>query len=71
VRPPLLPHPTNLLTTLCERTSRLPGLVSDYLEGKLSVDAYITHTGILSDINTGFGYMKTGDCIRCVVDMNK
>lgn len=71
---------------------RLPGLVEDYLSGKLTVDDYITHSvravpvafssssfsdlGLLSqstltEINKGFEFMKSGDCIRCVVDMTK
>lgn len=33
-------HPGTLLS-LC---SRLPGLVEDYLEGKLTVDDYVTHS---------------------------
>jgi len=51
--------------------TELPGLVSDYLAGKLSVDEYITHSATLTDINKGFEYMKSGECIRCVVDMTK
>ncbi|SCZ97901.1 BZ3500_MvSof-1268-A1-R1_Chr7-3g09633 [Microbotryum saponariae] len=78
--------------------SELPGLVDDYLAGKLTVDDYITHTvrseapvmlnssdpslilvhdiphlqqTTLSDISKGFEYMKSGDCLRCVVDMSK
>lgn len=42
-----------------------------YLAGDLTVDAYITHSANLSDINKGLDYMKTGDCLRCVVDMLK
>ncbi|KAI5475850.1 hypothetical protein MNV49_000773 [Pseudohyphozyma bogoriensis] len=51
--------------------SELPGLVGDYLDGKLTVDDYITHSAVLSDINAGFEFMKSGECIRCVVDMQK
>lgn len=50
--------------------SQLPGLVDDYLGGNLKVDEFITHRESLSDINTAFGLMKTGTCIRCVVDMS-
>ncbi|KAM0745650.1 glutathione-dependent formaldehyde dehydrogenase, partial [Meredithblackwellia eburnea MCA 4105] len=49
--------------------TELPGLVEDYLAGKLTVDDYITHSTTLTEINKGFGYMKEGSCIRCVVDM--
>lgn len=49
--------------------SQLPGLVTDYLEGRLKVDEFITHRKTLSEINPAFEAMKAGDCIRCVVDM--
>ncbi|ORY78865.1 chaperonin 10-like protein [Leucosporidium creatinivorum] len=51
--------------------SELPGLVDDYLAGKLSIDDYITHNTTLSEISKGFEYMKSGECLRCVVDMSK
>ncbi|KAI1211710.1 alcohol dehydrogenase [Annulohypoxylon truncatum] len=47
--------------------SQLPGLVTDYLQGKLKVDEFITHREGLDDINKAFESMKSGDCIRCVV----
>lgn len=50
--------------------TELPGLVEDYLEGKMKVDEYVTHQRTLRDINEGFHDMHTGDCIRCVVDMS-
>jgi len=49
--------------------SQLPGLVDDYLNGKLKVDEFITHRMTLPEINTAFEVMKQGDCIRAVVDM--
>ena len=49
--------------------SQLPGLVDDYVQGNLKVDEYITHRETLATINTAFGHMKSGDCIRCVLDM--
>lgn len=49
--------------------SQLPGLVDEYLEGKLKVDEFITHREPLGRINEAFEVMKRGDCIRCVVDM--
>ncbi|KAI1845140.1 hypothetical protein JX266_008687 [Neoarthrinium moseri] len=49
--------------------SQLPGLVTDYLEGRLKVDEFITHRKTLPEINPAFEAMKAGDCIRCVVDM--
>ncbi|RSH83032.1 formate dehydrogenase (NAD+) [Saitozyma podzolica] len=51
--------------------SELPGIVDDYLAGKLWVDQFVTHTQGLQDINRGFEDMKAGDCIRCVVDMGQ
>lgn len=49
--------------------SQLPGLVQDYLDGRLKVDEFITHRQKLADINTSFEVMKSGDCIRAVVDV--
>jgi len=51
--------------------TQLPDLVSDYMEGRLKVDEFITHRQTLAGINTAFQDMKAGDCIRCVVDMRK
>ena len=51
--------------------SQLPDLVDDYLSGKLKVDEFITHRKPLDGINAAFEVMKQGDCIRCVVDMQK
>ncbi|KAL0949858.1 hypothetical protein HGRIS_009891 [Hohenbuehelia grisea] len=50
--------------------SEIPGLVKDYLEGKVKIDEYVTHHRALPDINKGFEDMHAGDCIRCVVDMS-
>ena len=49
--------------------TQLPGLVQDYLDGKLKVDEFITHRKTLAGINEAFEVMKSGDCIRAVVDM--
>jgi S-(hydroxymethyl)glutathione dehydrogenase/alcohol dehydrogenase len=51
--------------------TQLPGLVDDYMKGKLKVDEFITHRKTLPEINAAFETMKQGDCIRCVVDMRK
>ncbi|GES62033.1 formaldehyde dehydrogenase [Aspergillus terreus] len=48
--------------------SQLPSLADDYLRGDLKVDEFITHRETLSNINTAFGRMREGGCIRCVVD---
>lgn len=49
--------------------SQLPGLVTDYLEGRLKVDEFITHRKKLTEMNNAFEVMHSGDCIRAVVDM--
>jgi S-(hydroxymethyl)glutathione dehydrogenase / alcohol dehydrogenase len=46
--------------------SELPGLVEDYLQGKLRVDEFVTHRQTLGDLNAAFETMKSGDCIRAV-----
>lgn len=49
--------------------TELPGLVEEYMAGKLKVDEYVTHNRSLAQINEGFADMANGDCIRCVLDM--
>jgi S-(hydroxymethyl)glutathione dehydrogenase / alcohol dehydrogenase len=49
--------------------SQLPDLVTDYLEGRLKVDEFITHRKTLAEINDAFEIMKQGDCIRAVLTM--
>ncbi|KAG5716085.1 S-(hydroxymethyl)glutathione dehydrogenase [Termitomyces sp. T112] len=49
--------------------TEIPGLVEDYLNGKVKIDEYVTHHRKLDEINAGFHDMHGGDCIRCVVDM--
>ncbi|KAG8747515.1 hypothetical protein FRC10_000651 [Ceratobasidium sp. 414] len=51
--------------------TELPGIVEDYLAGKMLVDEYVTHHRTLKDIQDGFDDMHQGECIRCVVDMSK
>ncbi|KAJ6510142.1 class III ADH enzyme [Mycena vitilis] len=50
--------------------TEIPGLVEDYLDGKVKIDEYVTHHRKLAEINEGFGDMHQGECIRCVVDMS-
>lgn len=47
--------------------TQLPGIVDDYLNGKLKVDDFITHRHKLHDINKAFEDMHAGDCIRAVI----
>ncbi|TRM68409.1 chaperonin 10-like protein [Schizophyllum amplum] len=50
--------------------TEIPGLVEDYLNGKVKIDEYVTHTRKFTELNNGFHDMHAGDCIRCVVDMS-
>ncbi|KAI0301843.1 class III ADH enzyme [Multifurca ochricompacta] len=50
--------------------TELPGIVEDYLQGKVKVDEYVTHEFDFADINNGFDAMHAGDCIRAVVDVS-
>ncbi|PPR03848.1 hypothetical protein CVT26_000846 [Gymnopilus dilepis] len=49
--------------------TELPGLVEDYLNGKVKIDEFVTHRRALGELNDGFHDMHTGECIRCVVNM--
>ncbi|GMG46752.1 unnamed protein product [Ambrosiozyma monospora] len=51
--------------------TQLPGLVDDYMAGKIKVDDFITHRHPLEKINEAFHDMHTGDCIRAVVTMSE
>lgn len=50
--------------------TEMPTLVKDYMDGKIKIDEYVTHTQKLDNINGGFKDMHAGECIRCVVDMS-
>lgn len=47
--------------------SQLPGIVEDYMDGKLKVAEFITHRQDLDHINEAFEDMHAGTCIRAVV----
>lgn len=47
--------------------SELPGMVDDYLDGKLKVDEFVTHNMPLEEINTAFDLMHHGKSIRSVI----
>jgi S-(hydroxymethyl)glutathione dehydrogenase/alcohol dehydrogenase len=47
--------------------TELPGMVDDYLDGRLKVDEFVTHTMPLEDINTAFDLMHGGESIRSVI----
>jgi S-(hydroxymethyl)glutathione dehydrogenase/alcohol dehydrogenase len=47
--------------------SQLPGYVEDYMNGKIEIDPFITHTMGLEDINKAFDLMHEGKSIRSVI----
>jgi len=47
--------------------SQLPGYVEDYMNGKIEIDPFITHTMGLEDINKAFDLMHEGESIRSVI----
>jgi S-(hydroxymethyl)glutathione dehydrogenase/alcohol dehydrogenase len=47
--------------------SQLPGMVEQYMKGKIKVDEMITHTMGLEDINHAFDLMHEGKSIRAVI----
>lgn len=48
--------------------SQLPGMVEDYMNGKIKVDEFITHRFSLDDINKAFDVMHAGEAIRSIID---
>ncbi|KAF8979866.1 S-(hydroxymethyl)glutathione dehydrogenase [Entomortierella lignicola] len=48
--------------------TELPGIVQDYLNGKIKIDELITHNFGLDDINKAFDAMHDGDCIRAIIN---
>ncbi|ODV59648.1 S-(hydroxymethyl)glutathione dehydrogenase/class III alcohol dehydrogenase [Ascoidea rubescens DSM 1968] len=50
--------------------TQLPGLVEDYMAGKIKVEDFITHRYPLEKITTAFNDMHAGDCIRAVINMD-
>jgi len=51
----------------CKGRSQLPDMVDQYMEGKIKIDEFITHTMPLEDINKAFDLMHEGKSIRSVV----
>lgn len=47
--------------------TQLPGIVEDYLNGKIKVDQFLTHTNNLEGINKAFDDMHSGSTIRSVI----
>ncbi|KAF7720624.1 hypothetical protein EC973_006874 [Apophysomyces ossiformis] len=51
--------------------TEMPALVQEYLDGRLKIDEFITHTLDFDDINKAFDVMHSGECIRAVVTVQK
>ncbi|KAG1144847.1 hypothetical protein G6F37_003403 [Rhizopus arrhizus] len=49
--------------------TEMGGLVQSYLDGKLKIDEFITHTFNLEKINDALDAMHSGTCIRSVVSV--
>jgi S-(hydroxymethyl)glutathione dehydrogenase/alcohol dehydrogenase len=47
--------------------TELPGMVDQYMDGKIKIDEFITHTMPLEEINTAFDLMHAGKSIRSVI----
>lgn len=50
--------------------TEIPGIVDDWLSGKLKVDEYVNSRGTLSKINEGFEAMHKGEVIRHVISLD-
>lgn len=48
-----------------------PKYCNMYLEGKLKLKEMVSHVVSLEEINKGIDYMKSGECLRVVIDFNK
>lgn len=49
--------------------SELNSLVVDYLEKKIDIDSYVTHTFSLDQINESFDVMHAGESIKSVIEL--
>ena len=47
--------------------SELPGMVEDYMSGKIELDSFITHRMNFTDINTAFDLLHKGESIRTIL----
>lgn len=47
--------------------TQLPGMVEQYMDGKIKLDEFVTFTMGLEDINKAFDYMHDGKSIRSVI----
>jgi S-(hydroxymethyl)glutathione dehydrogenase / alcohol dehydrogenase len=51
--------------------TQLPILVGDYMNKKIDIDSYVTHTYSLDDINKSFDVMHAGISIKSVLIYEK
>lgn len=51
----------------CKGRTELPGMVDQYMDGKIKLDALITGTFKLEEINSAFDALHEGQAIRSVV----
>ncbi|XP_045811416.1 alcohol dehydrogenase-like 7 [Trifolium pratense] len=51
--------------------SHVSVLLKRYMDKELQLDQFITHEVEFKDINKAFDLLKNGQCIRCVIWMNK
>jgi len=51
--------------------TEVPKLVDMYMNNEFKVDNYITHHVSIENINDAFHYLHDGDCLRCVITMDK
>lgn len=77
VEMPLIPFDFQLGRTMkgtlfgCYKSvDSVPKLVNDYLEGRLSIDQFITHNMSLEKINDAFDLLLEGKSIRTIIHMN-
>ena len=47
--------------------TELPGMVEDFMEGKIDLDPYITHHLNFTDINEAFDLLHSGESIRTIL----
>ena len=62
-------HPSLLSWFVQKGRTELPGLVEEYMAGRLKIDEFVTHKHTLAEINDGFHVMHAGESIRSVLDM--
>uniref|UniRef100_A0A4W4H6T0 Alcohol dehydrogenase-like C-terminal domain-containing protein n=1 Tax=Electrophorus electricus TaxID=8005 RepID=A0A4W4H6T0_ELEEL len=49
----------------------VPKLVLDYMAGRIMLDEFVTHTMSLDQVNHAVQLMKTGGCIRTIINPSK